>query len=91
MTAKIYLDSQTTEQTLMRLRRTAEDLFDCADRLYLRCACMEWDGASKDAFLYQLHRCTSTLKVLSDSLDLLGFQGAQETEQWQEISSFFTS
>ena len=90
MPAIIHLDQQPTEIALQKLRLVAEGLFDTADRLYLRCANMEWDGASRDTYLYELHRCLSDIKALSDSLDLLGFQAAQETDRWIEGSSYFS-
>ena len=90
MPAMIHLDQETTTITLRRLCIVAEGLFDSADRLYLRCANIDWDGASKDAYLYELHRCLSDIKALSDSLDLLGFQAVQETDRWIEVSSSFS-
>jgi hypothetical protein len=90
MAAMIHLDLQPTETTLRKLCVVAEALYDSADLLYLRCANIEWDGASKDDFLHQLHRCTSAIKTLSDTLDLLGFQAAQEADLWVEVSSTFS-
>jgi hypothetical protein len=89
MAAMIHLDQQPTQATLRKLRVAAE-LYDTADRLYLRCANVEWDGTSKDEFLHQLHRCTSDIKALSDFLDLLGFQAVQEVDRWIEFSSYFS-
>lgn len=84
MTAIIHLDTSITDFSIQKLRSTAENMFDRADYLYSLLCQTEWQGASKDLLLYDLYRCSSTLKTLSDSLDLLGFQLSKEIEQWMD-------
>ena len=87
MTAMIHLDNEMTDRMILKIRLTADNFFDRADLLYARSSNMSWEGSSRDAFLFDLYRCTSTLKRLSDSLDQLGFQLAQETDQWYQAAS----
>ena len=91
MTNQIHLDKDITDLTAQKLRLSAEGLFDRADRLYCLIANIDWEGSSRDAFLWELYRHTSTLKSLADTLDLLGFQLSQETETWISISARFNN
>ena len=86
----IHLENELTDRMILRIRLTSENFYDRADLLYARCASANWEGSPKDEFLFNLYRCTSTLKRLSDSLDQLGFQLAQETDQWFQTASRFS-
>jgi len=90
MTIKIHLDKEITDQTTHKIRLSAEGFYDRADRLYASVSNIQWQGNAKDDFLFELYRCTSALKSLSDSLDLLGFQLSRETEEWESISARFS-
>lgn len=90
MSPSIHLDKEITDQTAQKLRLTAESLFEHANRIYAVLANAEWEGSAREEFLSQLYRKTASLKTLSDSLDLLGFQLSQETETWISISARFS-
>jgi len=91
MTNQIHLDKDITDLTARKLRLSAEEFFERADQLYCFIANVDWEGSSRDAFLWELYRHTSTLKSLADTLDLLGFQLSQETEVWISISARFNN
>ncbi len=90
MTYFIHLDTEVTDLTALKIRVTAEGLYDQADRVYALAANMSWVGSSRDEFLYQLYQCTSNLKTLSNELHLLGFNLSRETETWVIQSSGFS-
>lgn len=87
MATKIFLDTDATDILIYKMRTSADALYDHAAMTYSRVAWAEWEGATKDDYLYQLQQCTSTLKRLADRLDLLGFQLSQEVEQWLVTAS----
>ena len=87
MSTKIFLDSDVTENLIHKIWITADALYDHAVVTYSRMAWVEWEGATKDDYLFQLQQCTSALKRLADRLDLLGFQLSQEIEQWLVTAS----
>jgi hypothetical protein len=86
----IHLDITETDIAIRKLRSSADALFDSADRIYTFLANVDWIGQNRDDFLYDLHSCTSKIKVLSDSLDLLSFQLVQELDQWEQNASHFS-
>lgn len=86
----IHLDTEVAELTALRIRVTAENLYDQADRVYALAANTSWAGGSKDEFLNQLYQCTSKLKTLSNELHLLGFNLSREAETWVVHSSSFS-
>lgn len=87
----IHLESETVDLLTTKLKLFAEDLFDSAETLYSSGLNADWEGASKADFLYDLYCCTSSLKNLADTMDLLRFQLAQESEQWITIAQTFQS
>ena len=89
MTIIIHLEKEQTDYAIQKLRFAAETLFDYSDHLYTHCAQVQWEGSSKDDFLFDLYRCTTNLKTLSDSLDLLSFRLAQKTTGLFEAASTF--
>lgn len=90
MTTNLHLDTDVTDLTALKIRLTAEEFYDQADRLYALLANTAWDGTSKDEFLYQLYCHTSKIKSLSNELHLMGFQLVRETDEWISISANFT-
>jgi hypothetical protein len=89
MTHSIHLETESTDLSVHRIRTTAETLYDLADSIYAAIAQTDWEGSSKDDFLFEVYRCTSTIKFLAESLDLLGFQLKQTTEFWELTASRF--
>ena len=90
MNTNIHLDTETTDLTALKIRMTADGLYDQADRVYALVANTSWTGGSKDEFLNQLYRCTSKIKSLSDELHLMGFQLSRETDEWVFNGSGFS-
>lgn len=89
MSHYIFLDSDSTDLLALKIKQTAESLFDFSNRLNSAFIGVEWVGPSKETFLQELHRKTSHIKSLADKLDALGFQLSQETETWLYIGSRF--
>jgi|GEM_PF-3004825 len=87
MSTKIFLDSDATENLILKMWITADALYDHAVVTYSRMARVDWESATKDEYLFQLQQITTALKNHADRLDLLGFQLAQEITQWLMTAS----
>jgi uncharacterized protein YukE len=72
-----------------RLRAESEALHLQAQSLVSAAGSVEWYGASRDTFQYEMEQISAAMARLADECDMLAMRVQREENEWEQTDSYF--
>lgn len=89
MAIALHMDPEIVHVCVQQFGTECDAIRQLAQALAVQARSVDWYGASREEFQFELERLAVELSLLADQGDVLAARVQREIEEWQQTDSYF--